>query len=120
MGMEAQQKDGSTLRSHLERTVGSPFASIERIEEAKKALVGPPFPVLGGYLIEMWRRAQRSRENNGFGFVPINYRAWAKDRSMHLEGFEIETLEALDDLVASKRAEQDSDLDSGSPKEGTK
>lgn len=70
-------------------------------------LAVPPFPQALGYLWRAFGRLSNRRGSNGFSVCPITWPeidAFVRNARFPLAGWEIETIEELDDLFRAARA----------------
>lgn len=89
------QKDGSSLRSHLE--------SIERQTGRKPKQLAeiPEMPADVGYLWAWFLELDGGRGGNGFGLNPLSYseiQAWATLMRVKLVPWEVEAIKRIDSV----------------------
>lgn len=77
-------------------------------------LATPPFPASVGHVWQAWVRIRRRKAQGFNGHEPIGWGdidAFMRRARVHLDPFEIELVEAVDDVFMAKQAEQTSEKD---------
>jgi hypothetical protein len=113
--LNARDKDGFTQREILEGLVER-TRNPERLAEYERELVCPPFPPALDYIWQAYWRLARRRGSNGFGPNPISWveiDAFLRHTRIDLAPWEIEIIEALDDLERAEHARSQSDSSPG-------
>lgn len=82
--------------------------------ELEAELATPPFPAPVAYVWQAWFRIRRRKAQGINGYEPIGWGdidAFMRRARVHLDPFDIELIEAIDDVFLVKQAEQASDRD---------
>lgn len=98
--MSAREDGGLTYRETLMGLIDR-SRDEKRIAEYEAELAGPPLPPEGAYLWRAFLRMRRRKGGNGFSAMPIEWPdidAFCRNARMRLLPWELETIEALDDL----------------------
>ena len=108
-----REDNGATARETLEGLASRTKDPIKRAGYEAE-LVGPPLPLPLAYLWRTFLRIRRRKGSNGFSANPIEWPdidAFVRNSRLNLAPWEIEVVEALDDLWltvnsgAAKKAE---------------
>lgn len=98
--MSAPDKEGVTERERLQGLLNRARTD-ERRQELVQQLALPPFPHSLDYLWRAFHRIRRRRGGNGFGPSPIEWAdidAFVRLSGVRLAGWEVEVIEALDEV----------------------
>lgn len=105
-----EDKDGHTLRETLEGLLKR-ARTPERRAEIEDQLAVPEMPVALAYLWSAFQRIRSRRGGNGFGPSPITWAdidAYVRLSGVRLAPWEVEIVEALDDVWLREMATRDS------------